>query len=149
MATNQSTLPAPAWAGDRTRLAGTVYLGLAGLLNALTGVWLFVIAGSSWATEWLIDVFVGTFGELGGLYQGDVLGIVAMWVFPVVGVAVLAIAGLQVRSCWRAYNARGYRGAVGFSLLGSLNPVAFPPGLVAAILFVLSRDRFDGAGLDR
>lgn len=138
----EARVPTAGWAGRRTRVAGSAHLGLAGVVNAVTGVWLVWIAGSEWATRWLIDLFVGTLGELGGLYRGDLISLLSNWVLLALGVLVLVVAGGQLLSAWRAYGGRSPRHAIGMSLAGSLNPAALPLGLVAAALIAVSRDDF-------
>lgn len=142
MSTIDATLPSAAWAGTRTRVAGSAYLALAGVVNLATGVWLLVIGGSPWATRWLIDLLVGTFGELGGLYRGGLISALSAWLLPALGVLALVVAAVQALFALRAYGGRSPRGAIGAALVGSLNPVSLPPGLVAAVLLVVSRDAF-------
>lgn len=135
-----ASLPAAAWAGPRTRVAGSAYLALAGLVNAATGALLVWLAGSDPATRWFIDLFVGSLGELGGLYRGGLIAALASWLVVLLGVLALVLAGGQLLSAWRAYGGRESRRAIVVSLVGSLNPLALPPGLVAAGLLFLSRD---------
>lgn len=144
MATAASARDTPAWIGGRTRRAASVYLGLAGVVNVLTAVWLYRFARSEQAIVWLIEVFVGTLGDLGGLYRGDLVSLLVTWILPGAALGLLLLAALQFYASWLAYGGRGFRRAVGLAVVGSLNIFALPPGLVAAALFALSREQFPG-----
>lgn len=144
MAATDSNRLSPGWIGERTRIAGSTYLALAGVANAVTGLWLVWVAGSAWAINWLISASVGTFGELGGLERGGGIEALATVGFPILAGVLLLVAAAQLLCSWRAYGARGRRGAVGVAVLGSINPIALPLGVGAAVLFVLSRRQFAG-----
>lgn len=142
MSTTGSTRRSPRWVGDRTRVAGSAYLGLAGLVNVVAGAWLVWHVGSVRAMYWLIDVTVGTLGELGGLERGGMIDLVVTVGFPVVGAALVLVGAIQLFCGWQSARGRGHRRAIGAAVLGCLNPLALPPGIVAAALFGLARDRF-------
>lgn len=136
------TVASPGWATDRTRMAGGVYLGLAAVVDGLTGLWLLLNAGGDGAITWLIGLLVGSLGEFGALVSGGALGTLVGVVAPALGVGLAVVATVGVLAARDAYHGFRYRRSAAIGLVASLNPLAAPLGLLSVLHLTLARATF-------
>lgn len=132
----------PAWVTDRTRKAGAVYLGLAGLIDGATGLLLVTNAGTDASTEWLIGLMVGTLGEFGALVTGGTVDLILGVLAPALGVGLAVVGTVSVLAAADAYRGFRYRRSAAAGIVASLNPLALPLGLLGVVHLALARATF-------
>lgn len=136
------TAASSAWVTDRTRKAGGVYLGLAAVVDGLTGLWLLRNAGGDGAIGWLIGLLVGSLGEFGALASGGAVGTLVGLVAPALGIGLAVIAAVAVLAAMDAYRGFRFRRSAAIALVASLNPLAAPLGLLSVLHLRLARATF-------
>jgi len=111
------------------RRVGGVHLALAGTINAASGLAVLALSLSGWLLEAARFVSPAT-----ALRNGELLGFLATWVIPLVGLLLVALAVVQVFCGYHAYGGRYREWGVAAGLLGAVNVLALPVALIAAVL---------------
>lgn len=116
------------------RRVGSVHLALAGTINAATGLLVLALSLSGWLLTAAITEGSRFATPATVLENGDLLGTLATWVAPVVGVLLLAVAAAQFYCGYHAYAGRHSEWGVVTAVVGGVNLLALPVGLIAAVL---------------
>lgn len=142
---NTRVLAGDAAVTDLTRKVGSLHLAVAGLVNVLTGVALGVLLVSGEFVSLLVATLPSVVDEVALVANAPLILWVAARGAPVASVALALVGVVQFSAGWYAYRARRWSRGIGAALLGSVNPVTLPLGLVAVILLSLSRAQFADA----
>lgn len=117
--------------GDRV---GGAHLALAGLINGVTGLALLYLSLSGWLMGAAIENGSRLMTSAGLLRNGDLLGLLAARVVPILALGLVAVAAAQIAGGWYAYDGHPRRWGPVVAVAGAVNLLALPVCLIAAAL---------------